>query len=426
MSTIWGNPITFGGGSGGAELNIDYGTSAPSDTSKLWVPLANKPSAVELSPRIDAMPGSPTLKLSNTSTTSGGSVASVCAVNGNLWFYDSSTHNSGKSVLKYSPADGSLSLIGATYRTYKGMVQHNGAVYVLDYSTGSSSFSFTGKIATVTENGTVTSTGVSNSIIDDWSAPISDGTYIWYIGRSVGGSIPNSIYCYNPATNAHTQYLCGMGVYKPSKIAMVGKKIYFLCDTDGSSPWNSSLYSFDTESHDTTLEISNIYSHTNTLLTPLPLETMGGKLYAWAPDGTVYIIDPNTKSVTTVSSCFPFTIGSENYSPLSAVIDGVWYLRQPYSVANKYIGSLYEYKALMPLDNGKLCIIYDGITGAWKAVNGKDVVVGADPVQAYLGNSSGYADAVDAYLHNGANWVSLDGVSMTADMLNALATLGVT
>ena len=48
MSTILGNPITLGGG--GAKLNIDFGTTPPSDTSKLWVPLANKPDAIECSP----------------------------------------------------------------------------------------------------------------------------------------------------------------------------------------------------------------------------------------------------------------------------------------------------------------------------------------------------------------------------------------
>ena len=38
------------GGSGGASLNIDFGTTPPSDTSKLWVPLGSKPSAVECNP----------------------------------------------------------------------------------------------------------------------------------------------------------------------------------------------------------------------------------------------------------------------------------------------------------------------------------------------------------------------------------------
>ena len=39
--SILGNPITLGGG--GVDLNIDFGSTPPVDTSKLWVPLANKP-----------------------------------------------------------------------------------------------------------------------------------------------------------------------------------------------------------------------------------------------------------------------------------------------------------------------------------------------------------------------------------------------
>lgn len=35
---------------GGVKLNIDYGATPPTDTTKLWVPLATKPSAVECSP----------------------------------------------------------------------------------------------------------------------------------------------------------------------------------------------------------------------------------------------------------------------------------------------------------------------------------------------------------------------------------------
>ena len=44
--SILGNPITLGGG--GAKLNIDFGTTPPSDTSKLWVPLESKPDVVSV------------------------------------------------------------------------------------------------------------------------------------------------------------------------------------------------------------------------------------------------------------------------------------------------------------------------------------------------------------------------------------------
>lgn len=51
MSTVIGNPVMIGGGGDGlGSLNIDYGANPPADTTKLWVPLAKKPDAVECSP----------------------------------------------------------------------------------------------------------------------------------------------------------------------------------------------------------------------------------------------------------------------------------------------------------------------------------------------------------------------------------------
>lgn len=44
--SILGNPITLGGG--GADLNIDFGSTPPADTSKLWVPLGKKPDKVSV------------------------------------------------------------------------------------------------------------------------------------------------------------------------------------------------------------------------------------------------------------------------------------------------------------------------------------------------------------------------------------------
>ena len=44
MGTIMGNGVTIRGGSRankGAQLNIDYGATPPSDTSKLWIPNIN-------------------------------------------------------------------------------------------------------------------------------------------------------------------------------------------------------------------------------------------------------------------------------------------------------------------------------------------------------------------------------------------------
>lgn len=47
MSTILGSPLSLGGGGAESGLNIAYGLTPPSDTSKLWVRMEGKPEFVE-------------------------------------------------------------------------------------------------------------------------------------------------------------------------------------------------------------------------------------------------------------------------------------------------------------------------------------------------------------------------------------------
>ena len=58
MGTIMGNGVTIRGGSRankGVQLNIDYGTTPPSDTSKLWIPNnGTEPSKIEINDKFMA------------------------------------------------------------------------------------------------------------------------------------------------------------------------------------------------------------------------------------------------------------------------------------------------------------------------------------------------------------------------------------
>ena len=96
-------------------------------------------------------------------------------------------------------------------------------------------------------------------------------------------------------------------------------------------------------------------------------------------------------------------------------------------------GSFLSYVSLFtintPLSHGNLFLQEDiGYSGLWNAINDNNFVFKAKIINAYLGNSNNIAQLTDAYLYDSdsATWKSLDGVSMTADMLAALATLGVT
>ena len=82
--SILGNPITLGGG--GADLNIDFGSTPPADTSKLWVPLGKKPDKVSVISYFDGQTGN-LQSLGSFSPESGGGASSLSPriVGDELW-----------------------------------------------------------------------------------------------------------------------------------------------------------------------------------------------------------------------------------------------------------------------------------------------------------------------------------------------------
>ena len=79
------------------------------------------------------------------------------------------------------------------------------------------------------------------------------------------------------------------------------------------------------------------------------------------------------------------------------------------------------------LKTGTLLVNTDYTDDVWEAVKGKDVSLFACPLAVYLGDASGTAQKQTAYLYDNTDnkWKTLDGVSYTADMLNALNIMGV-
>ena len=80
------------------------------------------------------------------------------------------------------------------------------------------------------------------------------------------------------------------------------------------------------------------------------------------------------------------------------------------------------------LENNHLKIFTDMFGKQTALVNAKDCNLYATVREAYIGNEDGYARPVDSYIYDKEKqqWQTVDGVSVTQDMLNALAELGVT
>ena len=64
---IYGNPVMI---SGASKLNIDYGQTAPTNTSKLWVPLSKKPSKVRITSYLAGQVGGMAVEKPNLVTLS--------------------------------------------------------------------------------------------------------------------------------------------------------------------------------------------------------------------------------------------------------------------------------------------------------------------------------------------------------------------
>ena len=115
---------------GGAKLNIDYGSTPPTDTSKLWVPLTTKPDAVECSPVLNygsmyaefiGQPGT------NTSYTPG---YQNCMIGDWIYFigpciYDTGTYavSRSKYLRRYNVKTGVLENVT---QVYNGSVENGG------------------------------------------------------------------------------------------------------------------------------------------------------------------------------------------------------------------------------------------------------------------------------------------------------------
>lgn len=89
--------------------------------------------------------------------------------------------------------------------------------------------------------------------------------------------------------------------------------------------------------------------------------------------------------------------------------------------------TLYTIPYKRDLASGDLAITADVSRDGIDILADKNNSIFINPISVYLGDENSVAQKVDAYLYDNADgkWKTLDGVSYTADMLNALNIMGV-
>ena len=432
MSTILGNPITLGGG--GAKLNIDFGTTPPSDTSKLWVPLAKKPDAVNITNNVSSI--ADTAQVVFDGYRSSNEVNAFSLIDDQIIFSNRISHSSANSVGYVSLSDFSYSIYSSAYRTIAPMTKIKDRTYTTIMSDSVGSWSFNRYCYSVNLiPGQIVSFQQASRIsyaVPNVSTPITVGDDMYYIGSTSGswdsdkwgGLIAKCPYGGNNATYV-TTYPAFMMAF-PSTLSLYNGKIYFICKPSlDAKDYTYDLCVFDPSNNTTTRLKSDVITVGGLQRDTIPFSVIDGIGYAVDIKGTLFKIDISSYESTSITNAFPFS-EVDGTVLLGVTYGGSLYIRRPKSQSSADIGPIYKLTPHIDVASNTLCIIYDGHNEKWNALVGKGTQLKIDPIQIYLGNDKGAGEKVAGYLYDGSKWVSIEDGSSYIDMRNALSIMGVT
>ena len=423
MSVIYGNPITLGGG--GAKLNIDFGTTPPSDTSKLWVPLGSKPSTVECSPILNYGPNRiEDFGVKLPDSQKGTPIIQI--VDGIMYIIGGAKNGSSNPVNTITTVDLATKEISTKSYTFPAYINEansaviNGNIYVLGgYATeiSYSSAKSTDKVYKYDVTaGTIEQVGTLNAKASfSRNNAVAIGTDIFYIY----GETPK-VYKYDTVTNTVSLCSNSTGIASHSPCVAVGNLIFYFRGYQKTSGTTDAVYVYDTSAQQMT--------KLNGVVCPIAIRGAAG----YVGGNTIFLFDSYDSL-----KIYTFDVATHDIQELSAtVINKANYRNAVPSGLDIYLcGSsgifddIDKFTTDVVLENNKLLLQADfGFTNPFPIVNDGKTKITAYLRNAYLGDSNNHAKLTNAFIYDATanEWKTLSGESYVADMLTALNILGVT
>lgn len=428
------NIMRLGGGvGGGGELNVAYGLTPPSDTSKLWVRIANKPSEVTVKEATSFGKQVVSAYGFSTGPTTRQSLA-FC----NGYFYIK-TFN---TIYQYKDGEWVVAVNGTAnnfkHYTAPAVVIGNKIFYLFGHSNDSYSVTVASpgsstKNILVFDTETNTYTHVTVSGISDkcqLGNAVTIGTKIYFTAGQDNSTYADSSKIYeidseNPSTATYVGDFFATSDMRGASVVAVGsvlyaKRVYF-GSSEGSIPYLHWIEYFDTE--------TKINSRTQVKITKggvrncfMPGINIGGVIYwfgglgrSYTPANLSYDGDSvdYAQRFNTVTGDFDFvTVGSHvGNSHNSTLLSSTELVFARVGGVNN---PAYKFTGAYELDNGKLLIQESLFDNIWQAVKVKDGTLSIGVSGVYLGGTDGYAQAKDAYLYDltRQKWISLDGTPL--------------
>lgn len=424
---------------GGVKLNIDYGATPPSDTTKLWVPLATKPSNVECKPEINFGSEKYVGVVGNLNASTD-YVPSCCYHDGKIYaivkgissgnaFLNVVDVNTMSVIASYTPEQFLNNQYSASSGVYPQIISYNGYIYVI---AGYRLY----KKDVVNDTTTIVSTAINNNGSIRCIAAIDEKMYLlggWLVGY-------NDLFSIITEIDLKTGAAANWGTSLPRSIASAGsissgKYIYFLggCYSVVNDLETSDIYKLDTVSKTVTVLPAKLpttnchfaYAQAGTKL------YMFGGASSWGywnqnnyNKNIIVIFDTTTETATTFSQTLDIKL--KNACACSDDNGNIYICGGRGTSENAQ--QIRKFVATSPLTNNHLLLQEDfGTDGLWSALKSKDTDFKVKVINAYLGDSNNIAQLTNAYLYDSKDlkWKSLSGESYVADMQNALNILGV-
>lgn len=172
------------------------------------MPLATKPSAVEVTDQFSSSFGSPSVVFNSTDDQQY-RVSGMSQISDNeIWFYNSSTGNTTNRFTKLNLSDKTLTRIGRGY-VVNDVINHKGKLYCTNFGSTGSGWSWNNSPGEIDRNaGTIVALNPYSNAERGRDGGVSFGDYIWFISRT-----PNTVdghkqymYRYNPESSAAIAY----------------------------------------------------------------------------------------------------------------------------------------------------------------------------------------------------------------------------
>lgn len=388
--------------SGGAELNIHYGDTEPSDTSKLWVK-CDEPSKVVVSPSVIASGNSSKVETATSKTTG----AQMCgaSVGKKIYLFGGGATSSYSNIIQVFDTETETIKTLSTVlpdAMYGGMAAAVGTnIYIFGGLNSSGAKNTIYKFNTETEELTTLDVTLSQAI--------RFGAGIVVIGNKIyvvcGATTAETTGYYNAQvldveteTLTVTGSVCGTG-YSYVTCCAIGTDIYVFGGMRGSYNYDSSITKFDTLTQKYT-SLSVALPRTNgrmcTGVVGNKLYLIGGKYNS----ANIVVFDLETKTIETLSNTFVTSI----YGAVSCTVGNTIYIVGGYATANSpYI---YKYVVSMEVASDEMQIQSTLTNNLFNIING-DVSFLVGVANVYKGNSDGVGELVDAYLYKDGAWTQI-------------------